>query len=82
MTQRPRLDMSDPVERTLCVFSVVILCRHPPDCHTLVALSSRLQSMAELLAYQCTLILFPQESSGFTRGKFWLTSDNPIMPKL
>ena len=59
-TQRPRPDVSDPVESTLCVVLAVIMCRHPPGCHTLMVLSSRLKAMPEFLASRCPLILYSQ----------------------
>ena len=72
----------EPVERTLCVVLVVIICRQPPGFHTLMVSSYMLQAMTELMASQCPLIISSQESAGFTRGQFMSTSDNKIMSRL
>ena len=81
-TQLPRPDVSEPVERTLCVVLATIMFRHPTDCHTLAESSSRFHAINELMASQFPLIILYQESAGFTRGQCMLTYDNPIISNL
>ena len=81
-TQRPKPDVSESVERTLCVVIAVLIFRHPTGFHTLVGLSSRLKSKTDFLVSQRPLILFSQKSAGLTIGPFLLNSDNQITLKL
>ena len=43
-TQWPKPDVYDTVDRTLCVILSVLIFRHPPGSHTLVASSFMLQA--------------------------------------
>ena len=60
---------------------VVLIFRHPPGNHTSVASFYSFQVITEFLYSQFSLIISSQESYGFTKGQFMLTSDNPIMSK-